>query len=348
MNKLKVLITTIGGLTSPDLIHSLKNNQEREFEIYGIDAFMFPTSKLMVDHFFISPDSIKEEKPFIDFVLDLCFKHQIDLIIPCGNEDNLALAKYKHLFSIPILVGEYKDLLKAYDKGIVYQMLQKFLPNACPKFFIINSYEEFKFAVSKLDFPHNQIVIKPRFGRGGRGVYTISPKLNFESFFSQKPQNEIPFELIDSILAKEQTFEDLIIMEYLKAPFLSAYSLCKEGKNLITLEHIREWGNASQTYRGLVSYNQELEEICSKVIQIFNLSYTNNMELAFNQNNQIILFDLNPRLGASSGIDTDIGLNFPYLAIKLLFNEEIKIDKTRFSHKKRFMRYFSHIWLSDQ
>lgn len=348
MHKLKVLITTIGGLTGPDLLHALKNNPEREFETYGIDAFMFPTSRPMVEHFFLSPDSAKEEQAFIDFVLSLCSKHQIDLIIPCGNEDNLALAKYKHLFSIPILVGEYEDLLKAYDKGMVYQTLQESLPNACPKFRIINSYDSFKLAMSELDFPRNQVVIKPRFGRGGRGVYTISPMLDFESFFAQKPQNEIPFDLIDKILKEKQTFEDLIVMEYLKAPFLSAYSLCKNGHNFITLEHIREWGNASQTYRGLVSYNQELEEICSKIIQIFNLSYTNNMELAFNEKNQIILFDLNPRLGASSGIDADIGLNFPYLAIKLLLNETISVDKTQFLKKKRFMRYFSYLWLDDE
>lgn len=274
MQKLKVLITTIGGLTSPDLLNALKNNPEREFETYGIDAFMFPTSLPMVEHFFISPDSAKKEEAFIDFVLDLCSKHQIDLIIPCGNEDNLALAKYKHLFSIPILVGEYEDLIKAYDKGIVYQTLQKILPNACPKFQIVASYDEFKLAMSELDFPRNKVVIKPRFGRGGRGVYIISPMLDFESFFIQKPQNEIPFEFIDSILQKKQHFEELIIMECLNTPFLSAYSLCKDGHNFITLEHIREWGNASQTYRGLVSYNQELEEICSKIIEIFNLSYT--------------------------------------------------------------------------
>lgn len=347
MKKLKVLITTIGGLTGPDLLHSLRNTAEREFEIYGIDAFMYPTCKTMVDAFFIAPDSYKEEEAFIDFVLDLCLKHQIDLIIPCGNEDNLALAKHKHSFSIPILVGEYQDLIKAYDKGIVYEMLQKFLPDACPKFFIINHYEGFKLAIKELGFPQNPIIIKPRFGRGGRGVYAIKAKLDFENFFSQKPQSEIPFELLDSILATKQNFEDLIMMEHLNPPFLSAYSLCENGKNLITLEHIREWGNASQTYRGVVSYNEELEKICSKIIEIFNLSYTNNMELAFNQNNQITLFDLNPRLGASSGIDTEIGLNFPYLAIKLLLGEKFQIDKKQFANKRRFMRYFSYIWLNE-
>lgn len=348
MHKLKVLITTIGGLTSADLIHALHHNGEKEFELYGTDSFSFPTARYMVRSFFLSPDSAKEEDAFVDFILDLCAKHHFDLIIPCGNEDNLALAKHKHLFTTPILVGEYADLIKAYDKGVVYETLANLLPSACPKFQIVRCYDEFQSAMRSLSFPENKVVIKPRFGRGGRGVYVISSKIDFERFFDQKPQNEVSFELIDGILKQQETFEDLILMEYLKPPFLSAYSLCRQGHNLITLEHVREWGNASQTYRGLVSYHPKLESICSEIIKIFNLDYTNNMELAFNAHNQITLFDLNPRLGASSGIDSEIGLNFPYLAIKLLLNEPVEIDKSQFTQKRRFMRYFSYQWLPEE
>lgn len=344
MRKLKILITTIGGLTSPDLFYALKNNGEREIVCYGIDSFEWAICRNMVAKFAICPNSAKDEKKFAKFVQSFCIEHNIDLIIPCGNEDNLALAKYRDLIDTPIMISPYTSLVQSYDKGLVYQALQKHLPQHCPKFKIFNSYAGFKEALSFLNFPQKKIVIKPRNGRGGRGVYIINSSFDFQTFFSKKPENEVAFETIDSILRTQENFEDLIAMEYLQDPFISAYSLCQDGNNLLTLKHIREWGNASQTYRGLVSYDAQLEEICSSIIKLFNLSYTNNMELAHNENGDIILFDLNPRIGASSSIDSDIGLNFPYLAIKLLLQEDFSINKQNFLNSKRFIRHFTHFW----
>lgn len=345
MKKLKILITTIGGLTSPDLIKALRENREREVELFGVDAFEWAVCRSMVDHFCISPNSDEDEEIFADFVNDYAQQNSIDVIIPCGNEDNLALAKYKERFQTPILVGSYESLIKAYDKGVVYEFLRDHLPQHAPKFKIVKSLQEFQEALTFLNFPQNKIVIKPRFGRGGRGVYIIGNCFNFDNFFHKKPENEVDIKTIEAILKQQENFEELIVMEYLTSPFLSAYSLCHQGKNILTLKHIREWGNASQTYRGLVSYDKDMEELCSRVIEIFDLTYTNNMELAYNQNGEIVLFDLNPRLGASSCVDLDLGVNFPYLAIKLLLQEEVKIDKKLLPNQSRFIRYFSYLWL---
>lgn len=347
MNKLKILITTIGGLTSPDLIYALKKNNEREVEIHGVDAFEWAVCRTMVDYFTISPNSTNNDKEFADFINKYAMEQEIDVIIPCGNEDNLALAKYKDNFQTPILVGSYNSLVKAYDKGSVYQALTQYLPQHAPKFKIVKNYDEFQNALDFLNFPTNKIVIKPRFGRGGRGVYIVGNYFDFDSFFHKKPENEIDIKSIDAILKQKREFEELIIMEYLSAPFVSAYSLCHNGKNLLTLKHIREWGNASQTYRGVVSYDENLENLCSKIIEAFNLTYTNNMELAYNQEGEFVLFDLNPRIGASSSIDVDLGFNFPYLAIKLLLGEEVQFDKKIPYQKARFLRFFSHLWINQ-
>ena len=69
------------------------------------------------------------------------------------------------------------------------------------------------------------------------------------------------------------------------------------------------------------------------------------MEFGTSKDRKIILFDLNPRVGASSAVDADIGFNFPYQAIKLLLGEKININKESFADSKRFLRHFSHYWL---
>ena len=57
----------------------------------------------------------------------------------------------------------------------------------------------------------------------------------------------------------------------------------------------------------------------------------------------ILIFDLNHRLGASSAIFTDLSFNLPYNSCKLLLNESIKIKKTK-KLPKKFFRYYSHKW----
>ncbi|BAM32050.1 ATP-grasp domain-containing protein [Helicobacter cinaedi] len=346
MKKLRILVTTIGGLTSPDCLLALRHNGEREVFLLGSDAFSGACGKSFVDKYELSPNSASDEVAFVEFIHKMVKQYDIDVIIPCGNDDNLALAKHKASFSISIMVGDYKDLLIAYDKAAVYEALSLHLPTNAPKYSIVSNYTDFLDSIHSLGYPHKKLVIKPRFGRGGRGVYILSDISKSDELFSSKPSNEMPLSFFESALQKRGIFDDLIIMEGLREPFVSAYSLCQNGQNLFTLQHIREWGNASQTYRGNVSYNTELEELCSAIIKIFNLTYTNNMELAYNEDSKLILFDLNPRLGASSGIDIQLGINFPYLALKLALGESITLDyaKIHSIDNQRFYRYFSQWW----
>ena len=56
-----------------------------------------------------------------------------------------------------------------------------------------------------------------------------------------------------------------------------------------------------------------------------------------------MLFDLNPRIGASSGIDKDLGVNYPYLSLKLLLGENIELIYKNILNR-RFVRYLDYVW----
>lgn len=343
-NKLNILITTVGGMTSPDILRAYKDCDEFEINLIGVDAFEFAVGKKFVDIFELSPNSVVNEKLFVEFIQEMVKKYKVDVVIPCGNEDNLALSKYSELVSCKIMVSSYDSLIKAYDKGTVYKELTEHIPEHAPRYEIVNNYEQFMISIKKLGYPNNKVVIKPRFGRGGRGVYILCNKFNFQNVFESKPITEYPLEFFEKILRDENKFDDLIIMEYLDEPYYSVYSISNNGENIFSLNHIREWGNASQTFRGRVCYDVKIENLAAKIIEKFNLSYTNNIELATSSDGRIVLFDLNPRIGASSGIDKDIGFNFPLEALKLLLGSNITVDKSKFEKPKIFLRYFDQVW----
>ena len=51
MNKIRVLITTVGGLTSPDILKAIRNNNEREVFLLGVDPFEYAVGRNFVDTF---------------------------------------------------------------------------------------------------------------------------------------------------------------------------------------------------------------------------------------------------------------------------------------------------------
>jgi predicted ATP-grasp superfamily ATP-dependent carboligase len=339
---LRILITTVGGTTSPDIIRSLKNNTERDIWLIGTDPIKHASGRYFIDEFQVTTPSFKDENKFVSEIRNLVNQFKIDAIIPCGNEDNLALAKHRNFFKCPIMVGDYISLCKAYDKGDVYKSLNEISPEYAPNFQIVNNLKDFDNACDFLGFPQKNIVVKPRFGRGGRGVFTLTNFPNLKSILSSKPSNLISHGFFRDLLASEDIFDDLIVMEELLPPFHSSYTLINKDE-VFTLDHIREWGGASQTLRGLVNYDEDIEKFNKILVNKYNLKYTFNIELATNNIGNLVLFDLNPRIGASSGIDSDLGVNFPYLSLKLLLGETIDLDHKKI-HNKRFVRYFDYVW----
>ena len=342
MKNLKVLITTVGGTTSPDIIRSLKDNGDRDIWLLGTDPIEYASGRYFVDEFQITTASFDNEDKFISEIMQLADQYNIDAIIPCGNEDNLALANNKEKFKCPIMVGSYLSLCKAYDKGDVYKRLKYITPGYAPKFKIVNNIREFDVACSFLGFPEKNVVIKPRFGRGGRGVYILTDIPDLDAMLSSKPSHVLSQKYFRDLLYAQDIFEDLIVMEELHPPYHSSYTLVQK-EEVCTLDHIREWGSASQTFRGVVNYDKDIENFTKILAREYNLEYTFNIELATNSQGKLVLFDLNPRIGASSGIDKDLGVNYPYLSLKLLLGENIELIYKNILNR-RFVRYLDYVW----
>ena len=344
MRKIRLLYTTVGGVASPTTINALKEvTKNYKIYIYGTDKNENAVGKFFVNKFFKCVDSLKNPLKFSNQILNLIKKHKIDYLIPNGNEDIIALRKVKKKIKIPVLDAQSNYKKNYFNKKDVYEALIKEVPEVCPKYYIIKNKVDFDLAKKKLNYPNRNIILKPLEATGGRGVYELTNKMN-KKIFSKR--FEIPqifnAQILDYLKKKDN--KEILIMEKLSNPIISVYSICIDGHNFYSLSQKREWGNASQTLRGKVSHNIEIEKIASKIIKKLNLSYAINMEFAMNLKNQIKLFDLNPRLAASSAVHADLGINFPQAALELLMDKKYQ---PKFKFKKnnlKFHRYFSHIW----
>lgn len=345
---LKILIITVGAPISPSLIKAIKDNEDgRRFYLIGVDSFANVPGAFLVNKFYKIRASWEDEEGFLDDIKKIIEKEKVNIMIPTANEDCLAIARNAADFSgIKILCNDHNLTRKIFDKGYVYEVLKKDIPSVAPVFEIVNTYNAFVSAYRRISSVNKKVVIKPRYNRGGRGVYIILDELEFDEFFSKKPENLCSYQYIDRILKQRAVFDDLIVMEYLPGRIYSVYALSRNGEQIIAIPHIREWGNASQTLRGSIEWNDFIENSMGKIAKVFNLSYTFNAEFAASADGRVILFDLNPRLAASSGVDRFIGVNFAYLSLKLLLGEEIHLDLDVIKKRKyTFMRYFDEVYI---
>ena len=331
--KNKILLTTVGGVTSPDIINCIRSKKNY---LLGVDKNKNAVGKFFVDRFILVPDSNKNQKKFVLKLKNLIQKYKINALVPCGNDDNLAIKKYKKLIEIPVLNSLEFSKQNYFDKLTFLKKLKESFKSICPNFYILNEQS------SKFFFKFNRFIIKPSLNTGGRGVYEVRKKFNKSDLIKRNDISILNFKTFN----EEKKFfikKNYFIMEKLNGPIVSVYSICKNGKNFFSICHIREWGNASQTFRGKVFYSKKYEKIASKIIKILNLSYAVNMEFGIDKNGNPKIFDLNPRIGASFAVHQKLGLNLPQLALDILFNKKIKIDKFKKINSK-FYRYFSNVW----
>lgn len=339
---MKVLITAVGGMTSREIIMALR--EWDNIEIYGVDTFEYAIGRCFVDRFAVVSESRSDKRQFVEQIAQCCVKWGINVVVPCSIEDNLALAKYRYIVKsrgVSVMVNAYSDLVLTYDKGMVYEMLSYHMREHAPKYCIVGTRVEFLKAIEQLGYPRKPLIIKPRYDRGG-GVYRLD---NSQDAFGQKFGMSV---LLQFFTQSEVFDEEFIVMESLSEPFYSVYSLCDNGRNLISITHIREWDSISRRYRELAGYDATCEAIANRVIEHYHLGYTNNMEFATSEDGRIVLFDLKAHLGAFSGINKDIGLNFPLLAMKMALGGKVGvIDKNRFKTQRPLIRYFDQVRNGD-
>ncbi|MDP3722490.1 MAG: ATP-grasp domain-containing protein [Candidatus Omnitrophota bacterium] len=347
MQRLRILLTTCGALTSPSLIDAIKQNGEREITVVGIDGFPHVAGALLVDRFYQVPPSSEDETAFVERIVEIVGREAIDVILPCGHEDCLAIAKRRDMFEAAgakVAVSPYEILVRGFDKGLVYETLREHDAGA-PEFYCASTFDEFLVASDRLGYPKEPIVLKPRLSRGGRGVMILHPDIDFASLLNSKADINYPFEYVAGLLRQQRQFPQVIVMEYLPGEFYSVDLLADHGRPLITVPKIRLWGTPSQTLRGLVDLNPPVIAVAQKACRAFGFSYNVNFEIKLSRTGAPMIYDSNPRLAASTAFCAAAGANLVYFAIKLALGEEI--PTLAIKNRVMMIRYFKELYLRN-
>ena len=326
-DKICVLITCAGSMVIPGMVACLREEEGYEFRIVGVDIHENAVGGKFVDSFFKVPKSTDVD--FTEKVLEIALKENVDLIIPGDDDSVVKLSHFQDSFArenIAILSSDAKSVETSIDKGQMLLFLkERGLPT--PEFYQPSSLDELDKAVGLLNYPDNEIVLKPTRGRGARGFWILSEKHNGQDLIlKERHLQRLPYSVVRSLISERPSLPPLLVMEYLAGSDFNVDVLADKGRTLYTIPIKRLVPDAGPVQEGCIISDRRIDKIVKQIVAAFGFSYNINIELAYRDKSNKgdpLIYEINPRISAPISMHKHAGINLLLLGILLALGKTI-------------------------
>lgn len=298
----------------------IRNNED------GVQFQIFATHP-DIRHMSLQGADVAETEPalkgieYVKFCVDFCRRNEIDVFIPRLHMLDIAL--HISLFDAigtKVLVCRDLDLLDSImDKGKFYENVREQGIMTVPEYHVVSTAEQFKAAYEDLVAKGHRVCFKPTETEGGLGFRIIDNTRNPLQELYGYVTPLITFEDAYRILASSPSFPDLMVMELLEGYEYSIDCLAdEEGKLLVAVPRRKAGGRLR-----LMEHIPELEEIASRVAEVYKIPFNYNIQMKYNGDTPKLL-EINPRMSGGLHMSCLSGINFPYLAVKSALGGEVQ------------------------
>ena len=320
MKDLKILITAAGSPGSAANIKHLKQIEERKLILIGTDLNHDKIGKYWCDKFYTVPKG--NDDNFIPRLVEIIKKEKPDVLLPQSSAEVIPISKNKELLEkegVKVLISSPDSVYKSENKAELYKTL-KGSDVKIPRFRIVNSLDGFLQAVSELGYPNSPVCFKPPISKGTRGFRILRDDVSrVHALLNERPVNRfMSISEFKDIFENENSFPELIVMEFVKGEEHTTDPLSIDGKTLLCPVKTRENERAGLAMKFVQKENQKLVDSTKYVINKLKLDWISNLQFIGDY-----LIEVNPR------ISTQIfspGVNVPYLAIKFILGEITEKD----------------------
>ena len=322
MESVKILLTCIGGRFSRNTIKLLKENREPKITVIGADSDTNAASREDVDRFYLLPHGSDSE--YATKLLEICRTEKIDIVIPCADEEVKAISIYKYQFdreSVACAVDSHKTVELTNDKFALFEYLSK---NGIemPRYKLISNAEELRESTVYFRYPKEKFVLKPRYGRGARGIYIIGSDGGSKSLedvldtFSNLPMNSIA-------------------MECLPGEAYDVDVLARDGSPLCIVPRRRTWTNKLSPFNEgcEVENNKTLIEFVAKITALLKLNYVYDFDCGITAKGKPALYEINPRFSGAIAASAGAGANIPVMLVRMMHGLDIPEMRIKFGTK---------------
>jgi len=295
----------------------LSYSDNNKFEIYISHGCANSNLQEVADYFEVEPSLTGRE--YVEYCLNFCLKHKIDMFVPRYNVTTLI--DYKNDFDrigVKVMfIGSSETYQLLENKFKTYEALHKTDLVGIPKTFCIKNYGDFQTAYKKIIEIGSSACMKPISGIGGNGFKKIVETMTEIDELYQSTGSTIAKDRLERILQASQNVEPFMVMEYLEGDEFSIDCLANKGELIRAIPRRK-----LDMYRQNIEHRADLIAIAQNLTRRFNLSYLYNIQVKYHKG-KVYLVEINTRMSAGIHKSSLAGVNFLYLAIKLLRGEAV-------------------------
>ena len=264
----KILFTGGGGAGSEYVARKWTD----KYIMYFADANIGSISPSIKDDRKISIPMANSSN-FIEEILFICKEKKIDILVPGVDEELSLISKYHDKNEWPQIMAPQKSFVDTMlDKYLCFEELRS-KNLTIPKTFLIKD-------AHKLKFP---IIVKPRFGRGSRGVVTINNSSQIDAYLSLYGGKHDDYVAQELILGQEYTV------------FVSINS---DGK-LSAIIPVKVGVKKGITIAAQIESVPEIYEYIKIFQSLFKAKSIYNFQCMLTKDGVVMPFEINPRISTT-------------------------------------------------
>lgn len=313
---MNILITSAG--TRNKIIQYFKKELSRiDGKVIAADNSELAPALYDADKFYLVPKI--DDPNYIDKLLDICKKEQIDGVLALIDPELSLLAKNKDKFKeigTITLVSNYDAVELAFDKYRMWKYLKKNGFKAAKTYLDKQQfYNDLK--NNEISFP---VFVKPNHGSASINISKVTTKEEIELLY--------------------KLYDDLIIQEYLNGQEIGADiyvdPISKKVVSIFTKEKIKM--RAGETDKARSFKDEKLFTLITELVEKIGYEYIIDMDI-FRINNEYYISEINPRFGGGYPHAYESEVNFPKLIINSLNGKENLPDIGSYDEDIYMMKY---------
>lgn len=288
MSVKNILVTGIGGNVGQGILRNIRS-WNWDVTITGCDIAPFTAGNYLCDFFYQVPYAY--DSLYIESIQNIVQERKIHLIIPSTDFEVYYLALNREKLNTIVAASGAETAFLYLDK---YETFLHHKKNNIP----------FATAILPSQYDNNftEIIVKPKKGRGSRGIHVNPPYV------------------------KNFSDEEYMVQELIKGKEITTAFYVTQSNHLlgsITLQRKLENGATSEC-KVVQQYDEKVNTILLQVIKHANIKGSANLQAIVTPDGDIVPFEVNCRISGTNSIRSHFGFeDVKYTVQELLLNEQL-------------------------
>lgn len=320
-----ICVTCVGGRLIYDMICALRDAHDYTVTVVGVDADSSAAGRLLCDTFAVLPMADKDPDGWVNGIIDLKKQLNIDALICLSDQEARLAAKNREYFAalgIRTSVSKWEVVDVLTDKLLLLERLAKGGLDVGP-YAAVNSLEDARAALRTLGYPARRIVLKPRWGRGSRGVLVCDAgRSHFELFLPDRFCGSGTFEQVLAELDRQNMgLDGWVAVPYWDGPVFDVECVVLNNKVVLSAARRRQLRNAfSPTSTGhLVDMQPAVLDYAHRMCAILQVEGAVDIDIVLRPDGTPAPFDASARFSGSIGGSYRAGANFFAQLVRVMF-----------------------------